>query len=181
MGAPTYPVPVVRILAVITRHVAALSWATERAIEQWGPTLATSSTFEFRETNYYTAEMGPELNKTFLAFEQPAEAGELADWKLLTNDWEVEFATLGGHAESRPLNLDPGYITPSKLVLASTKDYAHRIYLSQGIYAEITLMWRGGRWQHHDFTFPDYRRADYQQFFTEVREHARRSGKPGLP
>ncbi|MBL8829400.1 MAG: DUF4416 family protein, partial [Planctomycetaceae bacterium] len=134
-----------------------------------------------RETDYYLGEMGPELNKTFLAFQTPADSGELAAWKLLTNRWEDEYASLRRHDEPRPLNLDPGYITPAKLVLASTKDYSHRIYLRAGIYAEITLMWRRGGWHHHDFTFPDYRRSDYQTYFTEVRELARRIGKPGLP
>ena len=70
----------------------------------------------------------------------------------------------------RPLNLDPGYLTPAKLVLASTKDFAHRIYLSQGIFAEITLQYQHQRWKHHEYTFPDYRRADYQRFFSACRE-----------
>ena len=61
--------------------------------------------------------------------------------------------------ESRPRLPDPG-----KLVLASTKDFAHRIYLSRGIYAEVTLQYRHRRWEHHEYTFPDYRREDYQRF-----------------
>ncbi len=180
MGLPTPPSPVVLIVAVITRHAAALDWARQRTSEHWGPIALESPTFDFRETNYYLGEMGPELNKTFFALQTPADSGELAAWKLLTNRWEDEYAALGRHDEPRPLNLDPGYITPAKLVLASTKDYSHRIYLTAGIYAEITLMWRRSGWHHHDFTFPDYRRSDYQAYFTEVRELARRIGKPGL-
>ena len=76
--------------------------------------------------------------------------------------------------EPRPLNLDPGYLTLGKLVLASTKDFAHRIYLSRGIYAEVTLQYRHRRWEHHQYTFPDYRREDYQQFFSECREGMKR-------
>jgi hypothetical protein len=71
--------------------------------------------------------------------------------------------------ETRPVNIDPGYITAAKLVLASTKDHAHRIYLGQGIFAEITLMYRHGRWEAHEWTFPDYRRGDYHAFFTQAR------------
>lgn len=180
MGQPTPASPVALIVAVITRHAAALDWARRQTTAHWGPIALESPTFEFRETNYYTAEMGPELNKTFWAFDTLADSGELAEWKLLTNAWEAEFAALGQHDEPRPLNLDPGYITPAKLVLASTKDFSHRIYLRRGIFAEITLMWRRGSWQHHDFTFPDYRRSDYQAYFTSVREWLRRQGKPGL-
>jgi hypothetical protein len=113
--------------------------------------------------------MGVGLRKQFLAFEQLADPGELANAKRITNDWEAEYAALGRHAEPRPLNLDPGYITAAKLVLASTKDHAHRLYLAGGIYAELTLSFRGGRWQPLEWTYPDYRRDDYQRFFTECR------------
>ena len=79
----------------------------------------------------------------------------------------------------RPLNLDPGYITPAKLVLASTKDHAHRIYLRDGIYAEVTLSFRGRKWQPLEWTYPDYRRDDYQRFFTECREWLLNCGHGG--
>jgi hypothetical protein len=62
-------------------------------------------------------------------------------------------------------------VTAAKLVLASTKDFAHRIYLRDGIFAEITLFFRHGRWEHHEWTFPDYRRADYHEFFSRAREY----------
>ena len=87
-----------------------------------------------------------------------------------TNEWEAEYAALGRHPELRPLNLDPGYITAAKLVLASTKDHAHRIYLQRGIYAELTLTYRHRQWRALDWTYPDYRRDDYQAFFSRCRE-----------
>ena len=77
--------------------------------------------------------------------------------------------------ESRPLNLDPGYLTAAKLVLASTKDHSHRLYLAEGIYAEVTLYYRDGRWQPREWTFPDYRRADYQEFFNAARRLLRQA------
>lgn len=86
-----------------------------------------------------------------------------------------------GPPVARPLNLDPGYLTEAKLVLASTKDHAHRIYLSQGIYAEVTLSFRRGHWRHHDWTYPDYRRADYHAFFTQCRDYFRRCVLRGNP
>ena len=98
-----------------------------------------SDAFDFTETDYYTATMGTGLKKQFVAFERLIDPAALADIKRQTNAWEAEYAALGRHAEPRPLNLDPGYITPAKLVLASTKDHAHRLYLRDGIYAEVTL------------------------------------------
>ena len=78
------------------------------------------------------------------------------------------------------MNIDPGYLTQAKLVLASTKDHAHRIYLDRGIFAEVTLFYKDRHWQHRDWTFPDYRRADYHAFFDECRQffHTRRSAPP---
>jgi hypothetical protein len=177
MGQPTPPIPVLRLLAVISRYPEACRWATETASAAWGPVGLASEAFAFGETDYYEATMGAGLTKTFLCFEQLCDPGEVADWKLQTNSWEAEYASLGRHPESRPLNLDPGYLTPAKLVLASTKDHAHRIYLRDGMYAEVTLFFKGKCWQPHHWTFPDYRRPDYQAFFTQGRDYLRRAGR----
>jgi hypothetical protein len=174
MGRLTDPAPVLLLLAAFSRHEAALAWARQRAVEAWGPVALESPLFPFRETQYYEPTMGSGLGKRFLAFARPADPAALVDWKLATNAWEVEYARAAGHPEPRPLNLDPGYLTLGKLVLASTKDFAHRIYLGRGIYAEITLYYKGRCWQHHVWTFADYRRPEYQQFFSECREHLHR-------
>ena len=98
--------------------------------------------------------MGPGLKKVFFAFQRPFDPAELVEIKLETNRWEEEYAAPAGPRASRGrLNLDPGYLTLAKLVLASTKDFAHRIYLSRGIYAEVTLQYKHHRWQHHEYTF----------------------------
>ncbi|MGC3968237.1 MAG: DUF4416 family protein [Pirellulales bacterium] len=167
--------PTLPLVAVITRYPETLAWAAAKLAEAYGSPALVSPTFSFAETSYYDATMGPGLGKTFLTFDGAYDAGELAAVKLRTNAWEAEYAALGLHAEPRPLNLDPGYITAAKLVLASTKDHAHRIYLSDGMYAEITLMYRHGAWQSHEFTFPDYRRADYHEFFTQCRNFLARN------
>jgi hypothetical protein len=170
MGEIHDPAPVLLIVAACSRHETALEWAGERSAERYGPIVFASPAFDFTETDYYTATMGPGLKKQFLAFEQLMDSAALASIKRETNDWESEYAAAGQHAEVRPLNLDPGYITPAKLVLASTKDHAHRIYLRDGIFAEVTLVYRQRKWQPVEWTYPDYRRDDYQRFFTQCRE-----------
>ena len=117
--------------------------------------------------------MGAGLDKQFFVFEELFDPAELVADKLASGEWEQAYAACAGHAEPRPLNLDPGYLTNAKLVLASTKDHAHRLYLARGIYAEVTLFYRDRCWQHHPWTFPDYRRADYQEFFTAARNYLR--------
>jgi hypothetical protein len=168
------PRPVLLILAAFSRHPEALDWAERTASRAWGPLALKSERFEHRETSYYESTMGPELLKQFFACERLADPAELAAWKLQSGAWEVEYRRLDRHTEPRPLNLDPGYLTEAKLILASTKDRDHRIYLSGGIYAENTLFYYRGAWQPRPWTYPDYRRADYHRFFAECRDYLRR-------
>ncbi len=170
MGEPTDPPPALLLMAAFSRYKAAIRWARDRAAEAWGPVARESCCFQFAETDYYRPTMGSPLGKVFFAFARPFDPGDLAEVKLQTNRWEQEYAQRAGHAEPRPLNLDPGYLTLGKLVLASTKDHTHRIYLGRGIYGEVTLYYRHGGWEPHQWTFADYRRDGYQQFFSECRE-----------
>ena len=174
--------PVLLILAAFSRYGEALDWALERGAHEFGPLALTSERFEHRETRYYEPTMGPDLRKTFLAFERLVEPARLPELKTATNRWEAEYVDLAKHSESRPLNLDPGYLTEAKLVLASTKDRDHRVYLGQGIYAEVTLHFSRGAWRTREWTYPDYQRADYHRFFTECRDYLRtRYQKSTLP
>ena len=159
------------IIAVTSRYEEALRWSCDRAIQQWGPIAITSTPFAFSETDYYQKTMGPDLLKQFVAMAELIDPGSLPSIKHLTNQWEEEYATTTGWSESRPLNLDPGYVTDAKLVLASTKNHAHRIYLDSGIYAEVTLYYQGRQWKHWNWTYPDYRRLDYHEFFASCREY----------
>jgi hypothetical protein len=170
MGHIHEAAPVLLLVAASSRYEAALDWARSQGESRSGPVVLASERFDFTETDYYTPTMGQGIKKQFLAFERSIDPAELAAIKRQTNEWEAMYAATGQHSEPRPLNLDPGYITPAKLVLASTKDHAHRIYLCQGIYAEITLLFRQRKWQPMEWTYPDYRRDDYQQFFTQCRE-----------
>lgn len=173
MGAVSDPSTVMLLVAAFSRYDDALDWGRDKLREQFGNIQLESPRFEFSETAYYEKSMGAGLKKTFFAFEKLIDPGELPDIKRQSNDWERDYAAATQHAEERPLNLDPGYIVESKLILASTKDYAHRIYLRDGIYAEITLHFQRGAWQKTPWTFPDYQRADYQAFFTACREYVK--------
>ena len=113
----------------------------------WGPVALESPRFDFLETDYYEPTMGPGLLKQFWAFERAVSPAALVDAKLQTGQWETAYANLQAHPEPRPLKSDPGYVTLGKLVLASTKDHAHRMYLDRGIFAEVTLNYQHGTWR----------------------------------
>lgn len=164
------------LCALISRYPVALAWARERLQSRWGPLGPISPEFEFHETAFYTRSMGDQLLKQFVTFEPGRfEPSELARCKLESNQWEQEYAALKQHPEPRPLNLDPGYLTEAKLVLATTKDRDHRIYLRDGIYAEVTLNWVRGAWVNQRWTYPDYQRRDFQDFFTLCRDYLRQT------
>jgi hypothetical protein len=182
MGEIGSPSHVLLLLAAFSRYQPALDWARGQGEKTWGPVALESPAFEFTQTDYYQPTMGPGLRKIFWLFENRWDPSGLPDVKILTNRWEEEYAATAGLAEPRPLNLDPGYLSLAKLVLASTKDHSHRIYLRQGIYAEITLSYSQQRWQARPWTFADYRREDYQQFFlrgrTYLHQRIRQEPKP---
>ena len=173
MGDLRPAIPVLPIVAAFSGSQAALEWARGWVEDTWGPIALESPPFDFCETRYYAPEMGNELRKVFFVPERLADPKGLANWKLCSNAAETRFGREHASNVTRPLNLDPGYLSESKLILASTKDHAHRIYLGQGIYAEITLRFVGKRWQAWEWTYPDYRRADYHAFLVEAREYLR--------
>ena len=174
MGEIQSPRHVLPILAVFSRHESALHWARQRTAEAWGEVALASEVFSFTETEYYSADMGGDLRKCFFAFEQLIDPGALPDLKVDSNGWEAEYRNLHNHPERRPLNLDPGYLTEAKLVLATTKDRDHRIYLDRGIFAEVTLSFVRGHWRQREWTYPDYHRPEYHAFFDRCREYYRR-------
>jgi hypothetical protein len=173
MGQIQPPLPVLPLLAVTSRHDSASAWAASRFAEEFGPVQLASPRFRFDQTDYYTASMGTDLFKQFLVPARLNDPGELSRWKRLTNQWEEAFRLSNSLAEARPLNLDPGYLSEDKLVLASTKNHAHRLYLADGIYAEVTLQFHQRRWQACPWTYPDYCQAEYHEFFICCREFLR--------
>jgi len=133
----------------------------------FGPVDLESPLIPFSFTNYYNQELGPNLQRKFLSFARLIDPGRLAEIKSLTNELEERFQRPNN---KRGINIDPGYLEPGKLVLATTKNQQHRIYLGQGIYAEVTLRFRRGRFEPWEWTYPDYRSEAYLDFFTRARE-----------
>src|SRR5437870_4453055 len=114
------PVPSMLVVACFSVHDDALAWAEEQLRHRFGPILLTSPDFDFNQTTYYEATMGPGLRRLFLAFAQLVESDHLAEIKLWTIGLERQLAESGRFPELRPLNLDPGFIQLGKFILAST-------------------------------------------------------------
>jgi hypothetical protein len=173
MAEPRPQPPALLVIAAFSRHPEALAWARRRLETLFGPVALASPSFLFDQTRYYEPTMGDDLRKQFLVFAalQPPES--LPDVKHRTNDLERELADGGGFREPRPLNLDPGLLTLGKFVLATTKDQAHRLYLRDGIFAEVTLRFEAGSFRPWEWTYADYRAAHTIAFLNEARAHYR--------
>jgi hypothetical protein len=171
MGEIKKPEPVLLMTAAFSRYDEAFAWGRETMQAAYGEMALESETFDFNDyTHYYDPTMGTGLKKRFWVFSNLIEPGELPEIKRLTNRQEEAFVREHAFPEKRPLNLDPGYVTLGKLVLASTKDHAHRIYLRDGIYAEVTLWWTKKQWKAYPWTFPDYASGIYFPFLRQCRE-----------
>ncbi|MBX3413665.1 MAG: DUF4416 family protein [Pirellulales bacterium] len=179
MGDAALHPPVLPLLVLFSADPAALAWARDEVVAAWGPVALASPRFEFAETDYYAASMGHQLQLEILAFERLMPPDELPARKRQTNAWEAAYAQKGSSPSARPVNLDPGYLTPAKFVLASTKDHSHRLYLGQGIFGEVTLYYSRGAWQSRPWTYPNYQRADYQEFLTACRSWLRQHESKG--
>lgn len=171
MARPKAPKPVKLLVGLLGSDVDLLRRARQLLTKQYGPVDLESSIWPFDQTDYYEAEMGPDLRRWFLTFVEPISPEQIAEIKRSTNELEERIA---GDALlpdiARPVNIDPGYLNLHKLVLATTKDAGHRIYLGRGIYAEVTLRFANGAWRAHPWTYPDYQRAEALEFFATARD-----------
>lgn len=126
-----------------------------------------SKILDFTYTDYYNREMGTDLKRQFLSFNLLIAPDIIPDIKNYTNDLERKFLSSD---KKRLVNIDPGYLSLSKLVLATTKDHQHRIYLGKGIFAEVTLRYRNKTFCSWDWTYPDYCTKEYISIFNHLRE-----------
>jgi len=170
MGAIRAFNPVKLFIGVLACDRKLISAVKTRLERLYGTIDHESPVIPFDFTDYYADEMGDDTDRVFFSFERLIEADQLADIKRQTNELEEEFKALPKpESVKRPVNLDPGYIEHSKVILASTKNFYHRIYLHRGIFAEVTMHFRNNTFQFFPWTYPDYQSKEYQEFFLRIR------------
>jgi len=173
MGTIHEPEPVKLFVGMLAAKHEWLAEAETVLVGHFGPVDLASDVWPFTQTDYYREEMGERLLRKFLGFERPVRPDDLVEVKHVTNDIETDLARKVEDGPARPVNLDPGYLDLSKVVLATTKDYSHRVCLGRGIYAEVTLHYHHGKYEPWEWTYPDYRTAEYGRFFLALRERLR--------
>jgi len=166
MAAPKSPLPVKLIIAALYFDENRLNAAREKLLQHFGPVDFTSPPFPFALTDYYVPEMGAPIMRLFYGFKQLISPGDLAKIKLTTNALENELSLNG----QRQVNLDPGYLDPDKLVLASAKYNGQKIYLAAGIWADLTLHYEKGHFSAYPWSFADFRSGEYEKTFLRLRE-----------
>ena len=166
MGTVEPVAPVKLIVAAITANDSIFQ-ETRACLSQHSDKIDfESDPYAFDHTDYYQKEMGDSLSRRFLSFANLVTPEKIADIKLFCNGLEHQFSI----NNKRRVNLDPGYVTLAKLVLATTKNQAHRIYLQQSIYAEITLKFFNKSFRPLKWTYPDYQKPASIDAFNQIRQ-----------
>lgn len=167
MSEPQSPKPACLVVGMFMKDQSFFVSITKQLIDLFGPIDMVSRWFNFDYTSYYEKEMGKPLYRRMVSFRNFIDPVELPNIKLKTNTIEKEF----GLENNRQINIDPGYIVPERFVLATGKNFTHRIYLNKGIYADLTLLYQKGKFQDLPWTYPDYAAQNVKSFLTNVRKH----------
>jgi hypothetical protein len=174
------PPPAKLIVGAIVADPAAWAAAEADLAGAFGPLEPRLLAMPFAHSAYYREEMGEPLLRVFRVLREPVAQDALAAAKLRTIAIEARHADRSGPTPRRRVNLDPGILHLAGVVLATTKGYAHRVYLGSGIHAEPELVWRGEGFHPLPWTYPDYAHPEALAFFREVRagwkRELRRSG-----
>ena len=171
------PAPKVKLIAgLLWGQAGSVEAVKTRLSEAFGPMDMQGDPWEFSYTQYYQDELGATVQRNFVAFEKLVPARELAAIKIRTNAIEEEFAVAG----KRSVNVDPGYVDSSKMVLATTKDGNYRVYMRDGILGQSTLYFEKNSYHAWPWTYPDYRDERTIAFFNAVRKkfHDQRRQSP---
>ncbi|GIX05958.1 MAG: hypothetical protein KatS3mg115_0361 [Candidatus Poribacteria bacterium] len=181
MATPKRYPPVKPICGVLYADPEAWRLARGRLEEAFGSIESETEPVPFVHTAYYESEMGP-THRLYLAFERLRPAEFLVEAKWTTNRIETELRRPEG---GRRVNLDIGYLSAAKVVLATMKDYGHRIYLGRGVLGDVELHYQSGAFRPWPWTYPDYAEPETRAFFVAVRrrylEQLRRAGIPATP
>lgn len=170
MGVPKTPQPVMLFVGMLSGEPSLLDRLGRDLEEKFGPLLYRSEDFSWNYTAYYKKELGDGLLRRFLFFLDLVPPDRIVGVKLETNRMEERYLRQAPGKSLRRINLDPGYLDLAKVVLVSTKDYSHRIYLTSGIYGELTLTNVGGGFQSLPYTYPDYRAEETVRIFDTLRK-----------
>ena len=165
MSNPQTPKPAKLVIGVFTKNKKIIEHLALELSGQFGQIDLVSSWLDFNYTNYYKPEMGSPLARRMFAFKPLIEQAALADIKIATNQIEQTYSTVG----RRQVNVDPGYLLHERFVLASGKNFSHRIYIGLGIFADLTLTYQKGSFQKLPWTYPDYTDQAMICFLDQVR------------
>lgn len=165
------------IIGFIFKDKKALQKAELFISKKFGPSDFESKTINFSHTEYYNDEFGKNLKRKFVSLKRLRNPEDVYNLKLITNRMENKISRFG----KRMVNIDPGYITESKLILLTTKDHSHRVYLKRGIYAEPALRFQDGTFKPCETTYPDYRTESYITIFNDIRNIYRNQLKASKP
>ena len=165
MSNPQTPKPAKLVIGVFAKNKKFVEHLARELLSLYGPIDLVSSWMDFNYTNYYKPEMGSALARRMFVFERLIEQSDLAEIKIATNQIEQNYAISG----RRQVNVDPGYLLHERFVLASGKNFSHRIYIGLGIYADLTLIYQKGSFQKLPWTYPDYTDQAMIRFLVQVR------------
>ena len=168
MGTPGNPKPVKLFAALLSPENNLFTAAEKELADLFGPVDSETKILPWNVSDYYAPEMGSNLLRRFVAFARLVAPEALPEIKLQTREIEWRHNAEGG---GRRINIDPGYIDAGKVVLASTKNAGHRIYLRDGIYAEMTLLYHSGGFQRFVYTYADYQWPETATFLSDARAH----------
>ena len=155
------------VIGFLYRDAVVYEKAKELLCAKFGGIDYQSPALIFRYTDYYEEEMGKELTRRFISFEKTVDPASLADIKVFTNSVEEDF--FYKDTLRRQINIDPGLLSLGKFVLATTKNYSHRVYIGKGIFGEVTLQYKDKRFTGFDWTYPDYQTPEYTGILGEIR------------
>ena len=177
MGILKKPLPVKYFIAMLASEQELFSSCEEVLMKRYGPVDMQSDIMPWSHSDYYVAEMGDGLQRRFISLEQLGNPDLLPLMKREMIELEKQWSILAHGTECRRINIDPGYLTEAKVVLATTKDFAHRLYIGENIYAEVELTYRKDRqgFVTLEHTYPDYRNSQTIEWFNRAREILRKS------